>query len=122
MFDKIVKDINDRIAAQPNSLAATDDEVTICWLVAEVCRLRKQNKECKMADGDFDNSDYQPFSKNEEKALELAREFRKYCKDNNYESSLVLAGVAWDGNHVKTEAYKKGAQDEKDRIKDILKL
>lgn len=41
MFDEIVKDINKRISAQPNSLCATGDEVRICWLVAEVERLRE---------------------------------------------------------------------------------
>ena len=40
MYDEIVKNINERMFAQPNSLAATADEVRICWLVAEVERLR----------------------------------------------------------------------------------
>lgn len=39
MFKEIVEDINSRVSAQPNSLAASDDEVRICWLVAECARL-----------------------------------------------------------------------------------
>ena len=42
MYNEIVKDINERIKAQPNSLCATADEVRICWLVAEVDALRKK--------------------------------------------------------------------------------
>lgn len=41
MYNEIVEDINKRISAQPNSMCATDDEVRICWLVAEVERLRE---------------------------------------------------------------------------------
>jgi len=39
MFKEIVEDINDRISGQPNSLAASPDEVRICWLTAECARL-----------------------------------------------------------------------------------
>jgi len=42
MYERIVKDINQRISAQPHSMAATDDEVRICWLVSEIESLRKQ--------------------------------------------------------------------------------
>jgi len=41
VYNEIVEDINKRISAQPNSMCATDDEVRICWLVAEVERLRE---------------------------------------------------------------------------------
>jgi len=40
MYDEIVKDINERMKGQVNSMCATADEVRICWLVAEVERLR----------------------------------------------------------------------------------
>lgn len=40
MFSEIEAYINKRISAQPNSIAATGDEVRICWLVAEVQKLR----------------------------------------------------------------------------------
>ena len=42
MLKAITDDINKRIAAQPNSMAATDDEVSICWLVAECEQLAKE--------------------------------------------------------------------------------
>lgn len=47
MFEKIVKDIRRRIKNQPNSLCASDDEVSICWLVLEVQFLRKQIADIK---------------------------------------------------------------------------
>lgn len=40
MYEKIVDNINKRIAAQHDSRCASPDEVRICWLVAEVERLR----------------------------------------------------------------------------------
>ncbi len=41
MFDKIEAGINKRIKAQTDSRHATNDEVTMCWLIAEIDELRK---------------------------------------------------------------------------------
>lgn len=42
MFDEIVKDIVNRIAAQPDSRCASADEVRICWLVSEITNMQKR--------------------------------------------------------------------------------
>jgi len=42
MFDKIVKDMKERIGAQTDSRMASPDEVRICWLISEVEKLRKE--------------------------------------------------------------------------------
>ena len=39
---EITKDINKRMHAIPHSAAATNDEVTICWLLCEVERLNER--------------------------------------------------------------------------------
>lgn len=39
MLDEIIADINERIASQPDSRCATEDEVRICWLICEIDRL-----------------------------------------------------------------------------------
>jgi hypothetical protein len=41
MLDEIRNDIKERMSGQPNSMAASADEVRICWLIAEVERLQR---------------------------------------------------------------------------------
>ena len=41
MLNEIRDDINERISGQPHSMAASPDEVRICWLVAEVESLQR---------------------------------------------------------------------------------
>lgn len=43
----IQKDINKRFSTHINSMCATDDEVTIAWLLGEVIRLEKKIFEVK---------------------------------------------------------------------------
>jgi hypothetical protein len=40
MFDEIEQNLKERMKGQINSMCATDDEVRLCWLVAEVEKLR----------------------------------------------------------------------------------
>jgi len=39
MFEKIKRNITERLKNQPNSLAASDDEVSIAWLVTRIDEL-----------------------------------------------------------------------------------
>lgn len=41
MLDEIRNNINERVGGQPHSMAASADEVRICWLVAEVESLQR---------------------------------------------------------------------------------
>jgi len=43
-LQKIKKDINERIKNQPDSRCATEDEVSICWLICEIEELKKKIK------------------------------------------------------------------------------
>ncbi len=41
MYEEIVRDITTRVSRMPDARAATQDEVTICWLITEVERIKK---------------------------------------------------------------------------------
>lgn len=47
MLERINKDLNERMSTHVNSMCATDDEVSLCWLVCEVEKLNKKIKEAK---------------------------------------------------------------------------
>ena len=79
-------------------------------------------KEINVTIGDFDTSNHQILYPEEEKALEMAQEFRRYCEIHNFKDSLMLAGVAWKGNFVKNTAFDNGVNHQKKLIKDKLGL
>ena len=59
-----------------------------------------------------------------EKALELAREFSDYCKENNLPDSFVVMGAAHNADAIYRKAHEKGYLEgksyEKGRIAELL--
>ncbi len=59
-----------------------------------------------------------------EKAMELAREFSLYCKENNLPDSFVVMGVAHNADTIYRNAYEEGYIEgkayEKCRISELL--
>jgi hypothetical protein len=92
MYNEIVEDINKRISAQPNSMCATGDEVRICWLVAEVEKLRSiivHNEETK----------YEEWLNKHEEELqiecaesggdrEMCFDFERFCEERFYKTEV----------------------------------
>ena len=48
MIDEIKKSINERVSNHTSSMCASRDEVWICWLLAEVERLKAQIDICHL--------------------------------------------------------------------------
>jgi len=60
------------------------------------------------------------------KALDLAQEFNRYCKENDLPRMLVLDGVALDAFQIakdfREKGYLEGKAYEKGRITELLGL
>ena len=46
-LEQIKKDMSERIGAQPDARFSTEDEVNICWLIAEIEQLKKKIQKAK---------------------------------------------------------------------------
>ncbi len=58
------------------------------------------------------------------KALDMAREFSHYCRENNLSDSFVVMGVAHNADAIYRKAHEKGYLEgkayEKERIAELL--
>lgn len=70
-----------------------------------------------MANGDFEVGDW---TLDEERAYEIALDYVAHCRKCGFRPDMVLAGLAWDADHVIHNAYQAGIKDERDRIRTIL--
>jgi len=73
---------------------------------------------------DFNGKSYDLDCLNEPmyKAVELAIEFKNFCLEHHIEPSVEIAGVAWNSQWVREQAYIEGKKFEKQRVAAILGL
>jgi hypothetical protein len=136
-IDAIKQDLKERMAPHVNSMCATDDEVTIAWLVCEYDSLRTR---AETVEREFEETKYLlKKSEDDNRALYLLSELVKKERDEAYAKGQIdrtaevetrlntlarhlTIHAELSGPAVEDNAFQEAVSDVEVAIKDIFTL